>query len=42
MTVITCYQYKGIPEEGMAVPKYVDLCNFIFRKLLKSRENGIK
>jgi hypothetical protein len=36
------YQKKGRPEEGMAVSKHVALFNFIFRKSLKGRENGIK
>jgi len=42
MTGTVCYQYKSTPEEGTAVPKHVALFNFIFRKSLKGRENGIK
>jgi hypothetical protein len=42
MSGTVCYMYKGTPEEGMAVPKHVALFNFIFRKSLKDRENGIK
>jgi hypothetical protein len=42
MIRIVRYQHKGTPEEDMAVPKHVELCNFIFRKSLKRRENGIK
>jgi hypothetical protein len=39
MIGIVRYQYKGTPEEGMAVPKHVEVCNFIFRKSLNRREN---